>query len=114
MLDRSAKLATFCRSWRKRCRLQGWLLVLLGSFLLAVPTIRTGELNEVGSAKERVEDVALTSRSESLRRSAQHGRREVIVFTSSIQARLGRDQRSEPAPPLGHRLSHELLAPMTC
>ena len=105
---------TLCRTWRRRCRTQGWLFALLGTLLLAVPTIRTGELNEIGSANERVENVAFASRPDNMRRTSQHGRREVIVFTSSIQARLGRDQRPQPATPDGHRLPNGLLAPMTC
>jgi len=97
-----------------RCRGRVGLLALLASFLLAVPTIRTGELNEIGSAKERVEDVAFMTRAVGLMRTALHGRREAIVFTSSIQARLGRDQRPEPTKPSGHRLPNGLMAPMTC
>jgi hypothetical protein len=105
---------TLCRSRRRR-QLQGWLFALLGSLLLSVPTIRTSELNEISSANERVENVAFASRPESLRRTTQHGRREAIVFTSSIQARLGREQRTESLSPSdGHRLPNGLLAPMTC
>jgi hypothetical protein len=100
---------------RRSSRLQGWMFALLGSFLLAVPTIRTSELSEVTSANERVENIAFASRPESLRRTSQNGRREAIVFTSSIQARLGREQRNESLAPLnGHRLPNGLLAPMTC
>lgn len=100
---------------RRPLRLRGWLFALLGSFLLAVPTIRTSELSEIISSSERVENLAFASLPESLRRTSQHGRREVIVFTSSIQARLGREQRTESLVPLdGHRLPNGLLAPMTC
>lgn len=100
---------------RRSARLQGWLFALLGSFLLAVPTIRTSELNEVNSSSERVENIAFAARAESLSRTTQHGRREAIVFTSSIQARLGREQRNESITRIdGHRLPNGLLAPMTC
>jgi hypothetical protein len=99
---------------RVRARLQGWLFALLGAFLLAVPTVRTNELNEVNTAKERVEDISLVTRSISLTRTTNQGRREAIVFTSSIQARLGREQHSQAVPAPGHRLPNGLLAPMTC
>lgn len=101
---------------RRRCslRLQRLLFAVLGSLLLVVPTIRTSELNEIGSANERVENVALTSSADNLRRTTIHGRREAILFTSSIQSRLGRGQHVELLSPDGHRLSNGLLAPMTC
>jgi hypothetical protein len=95
--------------------LRGWLMVLGTAFLLVVPTIRTNELSEISSSKERVEDATFTTRAAGLVRSALHGRREAIVFTSSIQARLGREQRqSEPVNHAGHRLPNGLMAPMTC
>ena len=90
------------------------MFALLGAFLLAVPTVRTNELNEVNTAKERVEDISLVTRSISLTRTTNQGRREAIVFTSSIQARLGREQHSQPVPAPGHRLPNGLMAPMTC
>jgi len=94
---------------------RAWSLALVGAFLLAAPVVRTGELNEIGTAKERVEDVSLMTRSVCLMRTALHGRREATVFTSSIQSRLGRDQqRRDAALPAGHRLPNGLLAPMTC
>jgi hypothetical protein len=108
------------RDFRRRLRQMGvvgraWSLALVGVFLLAAPLARTGELHEIGSAKERVEEVSLMARSVSLMRTALHSRREAIVFTSSIQARLGRDQQlHEAAAPPGHRLPNGLLAPMTC
>jgi hypothetical protein len=90
-------------------------MVLGTAFLLVVPTIRTNELSEISSSKERVEDATFTTRAAGLVRSALHGRREAIVFTSSIQARLGREQRqSEPFNHAGHRLPNGLMAPMTC
>jgi hypothetical protein len=101
-------------AWRTSARLQAWSLALVGAFLLAVSTVRTGELNEIGPASERVEDIACVTRSVSLLRTALHGRREAIVFTSSIQARLGRVQRPEPIALPGHRLPNGLMAPMTC
>jgi hypothetical protein len=94
---------------------RAWSLALIGAFLLAAPAVRAGELNEIGAAKERVEEVSLMARSVGLMRTAHHGRREAIIFTTSIQARLGRDhQPHEAAPPPGHRLPNGLLAPMTC
>ena len=77
-------------------------------------TVRTNELNEVNTAKERVEDISLVTRSISLTRTTNQGRREAIVFTSSIQARLGREQHSQAVPSPGHRLPNGLMAPMTC
>lgn len=104
------------RAWRqKSARVRSWSLVLGTLFVLLVPTIRTSEMNESGSPRERVEDATFTTRTASLLRSTLHGRREALVFTSSIQARLGREAlRPEPAPRAGHRLPNGLLAPMTC
>jgi hypothetical protein len=109
------------RSWRRNswrrtfARVRAWSLTLATLFVFLVPTIRANEMNETGSPKERVEDVSFVTRTASLLRSALHGRREAIVFTSSIQARLGRDERRpELVPPGGHRLPNGLLAPMTC
>jgi hypothetical protein len=100
---------------RKFAQVRSWSLVLATLFVFLVPTIRTSEMNESGSPKERVEDATFTTRSASLLRSALHGRREALVFTSSIQARLGREElRPEPAQLAGHRLPNGLLAPMTC
>jgi hypothetical protein len=93
---------------------QSWAFALLGMLLLAVPTVRTNELSEVGGAQERVEDASLVTSVVSLKRTTNHGRREAIVFTSSIQARLGRDQRPQRVPAPGHRLPNGLMAPMTC
>jgi len=91
-----------------------WFVTLLGTLLVAVPSMRTVETGEVGPAKEQVEDVSPVVRTASLRRTALHGRREVLVVSSSIQARLGREERSEPVRLDGHRLPNGLLAPMTC
>jgi hypothetical protein len=102
------------RTRAARRRVQAASLALLAAFLLAVPTIRTGETNEVSVAKERVEDAAFTTRTVGLMRTAVHGRREAIVFTSSIQARLGREQQHQPLLLAGHRLPNGLMAPMTC
>lgn len=99
---------------RRARRLQDVLLALLATFLLAVPMIRTNELSEIGGANERVESVAFTTRTVSLMRTALHGRREAIVFTSSIQARLGRETQHQPLLLAGHRLPNGLMAPMTC
>jgi hypothetical protein len=99
---------------RFRARLQGWMFALLGAFLIAVPTVRTNELSEIGTASERVEDASFVSSIVSLKRTTNHGRREAIVFTSSIQSRLGREQHSKPLPGSGHRLPNGLMAPMTC
>jgi hypothetical protein len=95
-------------------RIQGWAFAILGTLLLAVPTVRTNELSEVGSAQERVEDASLVTSIVSLKRTTNHGRREAIVFTSSIQARLGRDRHPQRVPAPGHRLPNGLMAPMTC
>jgi hypothetical protein len=102
------------RRQRRLPRLDCLLFAVLGSLLLAIPTIRSSELNEIGSSVERVEDAAFVSRPETLRRTATHGRRELILFTSSIQSRLRRGERVELLAPDGHRLSNGLLAPMTC
>lgn len=104
------------RSWRRNFAwVRSWLLVLATLVIFLVPTIRTSEMNEPGSSKERVEDATFTARTASLLRSPLHGRREALVFTSSIQARLGREElRPQPAPLAGHRLPNGLLAPMTC
>lgn len=84
-------------------------------FVFLLPAIRYNELSETGSPKERVEDATFMTRPACPLRSALHRRRAAIVFTSSIQARMGRDQRRpEPAPHVGHRLPNGLLAPMTC
>jgi len=100
---------------RTLARVRAWSLALATLFVFLVPTIRTSELNEMGSTKERVEDVSFTTRTASLLRTALHGRREAIVFTSSIQARLGREQQQpEPLQLAGHRLPNGLMAPMTC
>ena len=99
------------RQWLAAAR--AWFGVLVASFVLAVPTIRTNELNELAGAKERVEDATLVTRSEH-RRNSQNLRREAIVFSSSIQARLGRERQVEPSHGDGHRLANGLLAPMTC
>lgn len=99
---------------RRAPRFESVLFALLSSLLLVVPTIRASEINEIGSAAERVENVACSSRPETLRRTATHGRCEAIVFTSSIQSRLRRGERVELLAPDGHRLSNGLLAPMTC
>jgi hypothetical protein len=102
-------------SRRNIARVRSWLLVLSTLFVFLVPTIRASEMNEPGSSKERVEDATFTTRTASLLRSALHGRREALVFASSIQARLGREElRPQPAPFAGHRLPNGLLAPMTC
>ncbi len=101
------------RTRRARGRVQDVLLTLLAAFLLAVPMIRTNELSESG-ANERVENVAFATRTVSLMRTALHGRREAIVFTSSIQARLGREPQHQPLLLAGHRLPNGLMAPMTC
>jgi hypothetical protein len=92
---------------------QAWSFALLTTFLLAVPTLRTNELQEVEISKETVESVACTARSSS-KRIFQPLRREAIVFTSSIQARLARQHDVEPSRVDGHRLPNGLLAPMTC
>lgn len=76
--------------------------------------IRVGETNDAGTAIERIDEVSLLARATSLCRTSLHGRREAIVFTSSIQARLGRDQQSQFTATDGHRLPNGLLAPMTC
>jgi hypothetical protein len=99
------------RQWLVATR--AWFGVLVASFLLAVPTIRTNELNEIAGAKERVEDATLVTRSDH-RRNSQNVRRETAVFSSAIQARLGRERQVEPAHADGHRLANGLLAPMTC
>jgi hypothetical protein len=90
------------------------MFALLGAFLVAVPTVRTNELSEIVSANERVEVASLATCVSSLSRTTNHGRREAIVFTSSIQSRLGREQHSQPLPGSGHRLPNGLMAPMTC
>jgi hypothetical protein len=95
-------------------RVQAWAFAILGTLLLAVPTVRTNELNEIGSSQERVEDISLVTSVVSLKRTTNHGRREAIVFTSSIQARLGRDRHPRRVPASGHRLPNGLMAPMTC
>lgn len=99
---------------RLHTQIQSWAFAILGMLLLAVPTVRTNELNEIGSSQERVEDISLVTSVVSLRRTSNHGRREAIVFTSSIQARLGRDRHPQPVPAPGHRLPNGLMAPMTC
>ncbi len=94
---------------------RSWSLVLATLFVFLVPTIRTSEMNETGSPKEQVEEVSFVTRTTSLLRTALHGRREAIVFSSSIQARLGREElRPEPVALAGHRLPNGLMAPLTC
>jgi len=89
-------------------------MALIGTCLLVMPAARIGDWNEIGTAKEQIEDSSLLVRGQSLRRTALHGCREVLVFNSSIQARLGRAERWEPVRLKGHRLPNGLLAPMTC
>ncbi len=113
MTDTRIQRDFFSRPGWMRVPLQAWSIVLLGAFLLAVPIIRSSEHNETGST-ERVEVVSLVNRVVTIKRTALHGRREVIVFTSSIQARLGRERWFEPALLTGHRLPNGLMAPMTC
>jgi len=74
----------------------------------------TSEFGEIGSAKEQVKSVSPVARMESFRRATLYGRREVLVFASSIQAWWGREMRLEPVRLDGHRLPNGLLAPMTC
>jgi hypothetical protein len=100
---------------RTIARVRAWSLALATLFVFLVPTIRASEMNETGSPKERVEEVSFVTRTSSLLRTALHGRREATVFTSSIQARLGREERRpEPVAFDGHRLPNGLLAPLTC
>ena len=98
---------------RLRAAMQAWALALLASFLLAVPTVRTSELNEVGTAKERVEDATLVTRAAN-KLACEDVRSDVAVLTSSIHSRLDRQRRVEPSYVEGHRLANGLLAPMTC
>jgi hypothetical protein len=98
---------------RLRAAVQAWSLALLASFLLAVPTVRTNELHEIGAAKERVEDATLVTRATS-KRACQDVRCDVAVHAASIQTRLDRQRRVEPSHVDGHRLANDLLAPMTC
>lgn len=104
------------RSFRRTlARARAWSVTLATLFVFLLPTIRSSELSETGSPKERVEDATFTTRTAGLLRSDLHGRREAIVFTSSIQARLGREERRpEPVAFDGHRFPNGLLAPMTC
>ncbi len=99
---------------RVRVTDQAWALTLLAMFVLIVPTIRSNELSEINGSKERVEDVLLTTRVVNPHDTCLNGRRVAIVFSSSIQARLGRDHSSESFRLDGHRLPNGLLAPMTC
>jgi hypothetical protein len=84
--------------------------------LLAVPLIRSAEWNESGGAKERCEDATVTVR-------RIHGRCpgvdvERIAFASKISSQgLGRPQHRPTLcaySPSGHRLTHDLLAHLTC
>jgi hypothetical protein len=102
------------RARRARVGVQDMLFALLATFLLAVPMVRTSELSEIGAANERAESIAYSTRAVGLMRTALHSRREAIVFTSSIQARLGRGPQHQPLLLAGHRLPNGLMAPMTC
>lgn len=102
------------RMWRMCSRAQVWLIVLIATFLVAVPTIRTSESSEPGTTKERVEEASLLIRSVNLKQSSHRSHRELIVFAVSFRSPPGRHQQSLPTPLPGHRLPNGLMAPMTC
>ena len=99
--------------WRRFGELQAWMIALTAAFLVAVPMIRTSELSELDTAKERVEEVSLVTRSIILKRLSNHVRHErVAVMSPPVQ--LGHAQHRVIFQPSGHRLPNGLMAPMTC
>lgn len=99
--------------WRKYGEMQAWVIALVAAFLVAVPTIRMSESNEIDTAKERVEEVSLVARSADLKRLSRLVRREqVVVMFPPVQ--LGHAQQQVLFQPTGHRLPNGLMAPLKC
>jgi hypothetical protein len=100
-----------------RKRVSAWALsatlALFGGaiMLVAVPVVRTAEMNEQGS-RERAEDPTLAHRVE-LERHLRLASGPV-AFLQLAQMSLGHSQRPVLEPPAGHRLANGLLAPITC
>ena len=90
------------------------VLAFLAALVMAAPVTLSNESNEMGSAKERVEDASLTTRSVSEKRACLCSRRIATVFAALTHVCPGREYRPEPAPARGHRLPNGLLAPLTC
>jgi hypothetical protein len=85
---------------------------ILGIFLLVVPVTRSSEINE--RASERCEELSLGGRVERVRSLAIETLRGTPLGALTVVANVGHAQRPILDPPVGHRLSNGLLAPLTC
>ncbi len=102
-----------CLCGRQFGETRAWVIALAAVFLVAMPTIRMNESCELDTAKERVEEVSVLTRSFNLKRLSRHVRRERVEVVSA-PVRLGYARQHGISLFSGHRLPNGLMAPMTC